>query len=55
MSHPQTLYTSMMFHKDNLNSKKLISIYKQIENALNEDKSKNNNKKKMGLSSALKD
>ncbi|MDR2282137.1 MAG: hypothetical protein LBE37_02950 [Sphingobacterium sp.] len=38
MPHPQTLYTSMMFHKDNLNSKKLISIYKQIENALNEDK-----------------
>lgn len=38
MPHPQTLYTSIMFHKENINSKKLMTIYQQIEKALNEDK-----------------
>ena len=32
------LYTSFMFHKDNPNLKKLISIYDRIEEFLNEEK-----------------
>ena len=32
------LYTSFMFHKDNPNRKKLISIYDRIEEFLNEEK-----------------
>ncbi len=34
----QKLYTSFMFHKNNPNYNKLISIYNQIENVLNNDK-----------------
>lgn len=38
MPLPQILYTSMMFHKNNTNSKRLVSIYAQIERALSEEK-----------------
>lgn len=34
----QKLYTSFMFHKNNPNYNKLISIYTQIESVLNNDK-----------------
>lgn len=34
----QKLYTSFLFHKQNLNYEKLIQIYTQIENVLNEEK-----------------
>jgi len=34
----QRLYTSLMFHKQNSYYEKIISIYKQLERALNEDK-----------------
>lgn len=34
----QKLYTSFLFHKQNLNYEKLIQIYAQIENVLNEEK-----------------
>lgn len=38
LESPQILYTSMMFHKKNTQYEKLISIYNQVEKALNEDK-----------------
>jgi len=34
----QKLYTSMMFHRDNSNSKKIIHIYTQISSALLDEK-----------------
>lgn len=34
----QKLYTSFLFHKQNSNYEKLIQIYTQIENVLNEEK-----------------
>ncbi len=35
---PQLIYTSLLFHKDNANYKKLINIYEQIEQVLNSEK-----------------
>lgn len=34
----QLIYTSLLFHKDNANYKKLIDIYEQIEQVLNIEK-----------------
>jgi len=37
-SESQNLFTSFIFHKQNLNAEKLIKIYDQIEKTLNEEK-----------------